>query len=76
MTTSATAGLTIIERLKLRTSYVTSTEAMVILGVTRQTLCRWVTEGRIPAVRIGPSNKFDPAHLADWLEERQIGVAA
>jgi excisionase family DNA binding protein len=71
-----TGSTTIIEQLRTRRGYVTSTEAMAILGVTRQTLCRWVAEGRIPAVRIGPSNKFDPAHLADWLEERQIGVAA
>jgi excisionase family DNA binding protein len=67
---------TIIDSLRARKGYLTSTEAMAILGVTRQTLCRWVIEGRIAAVRIGPSNKFDPHHLADWLEERQLGVAA
>jgi excisionase family DNA binding protein len=67
---------TIIDQLRSRKGYVTSTETLAILGVARQTLCRWVAEGRITAVRIGPSNKFDPAHLADWLEARQIGVAA
>jgi excisionase family DNA binding protein len=54
----------------------TLTEAMSILDCTPQTLCRWVNEGRIPATRIGRSNKFDPAHLADWLEARQIGPDA
>lgn len=61
----------IIETLRARKGYVSSTEAMSILGVTRQTLCRWVAEGRIQAVRIGNSLKFDPSHLAAWLEARR-----
>jgi len=73
---AASTGSTIIDQLRSRQSYVGSTEAMAILGVTRQTLCRWVAEGRITAVRIGNALKFDPQHLADWLEGRQIGLAA
>lgn len=69
-------GTTIIDALRRRKGYVCPTEAMAIVGVTRQTLCRWIAESRIPAVRIGPANKFDPAHVADWLEKRQIGAAA
>lgn len=64
-------GTTIIEALRRRKTYVTSTEAMAILGVTRQTLCRWVAESRIQALRIGNTLKFDPAYLAGWLEARQ-----
>jgi len=64
---------TIIDDLRRRRGYVSSTETMAILGVTRQTLCRWVNAGTITAVRIGKDNKFDPAHLAAWLEQRQIG---
>lgn len=65
---------TIIEALRKRRTYVPSTEAMATLGVTRQTLCRWIAEGRITAVRIGTTWKIDPAHLASWLEERQVGL--
>lgn len=65
---------TIIEQLRQRRGYVSSTATMAILGVTRQTLCRWVNAGTIPAVRIGKDNKFDPAHLVAWLEARQIGA--
>ena len=65
--------MTIIETLRSRKGYVSSTEAMEMLGCTRQTLCRWVNEGRISATRIGPTNKFDPHHLADWLTERTTG---
>lgn len=67
---------TIIDQLRARKGYVTSTETMSILGVTRQTLCRWVAEGRITAIRIGSAYKFDPVYLAAWLEVRQIGAAA
>ena len=48
---------TIIETLKRSKTYVSSTETMRILGVTRQTLCRWVNTGKIIAVRIGKDNK-------------------
>lgn len=65
---------TVIDQLRQRKGYVSSTETMSILGVPRQTLCRWIAEGRIIAVRIGTSWKIDPAHLAAWLEDRQVGV--
>lgn len=51
----------------------TTTEVMGILGVTKNALCHWVRSGRIPAMRIGKDNKFDPANLARWLERRTIG---
>jgi excisionase family DNA binding protein len=70
--TPTTAPSMIIDSLKRRRGYVSSTESMAMLGVTRQTLWRWVTEGKIPAVRIGTGNKFDPAHVAAWLQERQV----
>jgi excisionase family DNA binding protein len=71
-----TEKTTIIDRLRARKGYISSTETMGILGVTRQTLCRWVTEGRIQAVRIGNALKFDPLHLVAFLEERLVGRAA
>jgi excisionase family DNA binding protein len=61
---------TIIDQLKGRKSYLTSTEVMEITGVTRQTLCTWVQRGVIQAVRIGKGNAFDPGTLAAWLEAR------
>jgi excisionase family DNA binding protein len=63
---------TIIGRLRHRTSYLSSTEVMEILGVTRNTLCAWVRSNAIPAVRVGKDNKFDPLQLAAWLEERRV----
>lgn len=63
---------TIVERLKKRESYLTSTEVMAITGVTRQTLCAWAQRGVIQAVRIGKGNVFDPVALAAWLEARTL----
>jgi excisionase family DNA binding protein len=65
-------GDTIIDRLKQRGSYLTTTEVMAIIGVTRATLCGWVRSGLISAVRIGKDNKFDPSTVARWLEARQV----
>jgi excisionase family DNA binding protein len=61
----------IVAQLKLRHSLISSTEVMEILGVSRNTLCAWVRTHKIPAVRIGKDNKFDPIVLAQWIEERQ-----
>ena len=63
----------IVEQLKLRHSLVPPTEVMEILGVSRNTLCAWVTSQKIAAVRIGKDNKFDPIVLAQWIEERTTG---
>jgi excisionase family DNA binding protein len=45
---------------------------MSMLGVSRNTLCRWVRTGKLPALRLGKDNRFDPAVLADWLEAHQM----
>jgi excisionase family DNA binding protein len=66
----------IVARLKLRTSYLSSTEVMEILRRSRKTLCAWVKAGDIPAVRVGRDNKFDPWELALWIEARQLGQRA
>jgi Helix-turn-helix domain len=64
---------TIIAKLKLRTSYLTTTEVMEIIPRTRKTLCAMVKAGDIPAIRCGRDNMFEPWHLALWLEDRQLG---
>jgi hypothetical protein len=44
---------------------------MEILGISRNTLCAWVSRQRIPALRIGKDNKFDPRELSHSLAERK-----
>jgi excisionase family DNA binding protein len=67
-----TSQLTIIEQLATRKTYVSSTDAISILGITRQTFCHWVREGKLKATRIGNAYKIDRAHLAAWLSARQV----
>lgn len=62
---------TIIEWLLRRTSYIPATEALEILGVTRNTFCAWIRRGKLPAFRIGNSYKLDPRELAMWLQKRR-----
>lgn len=62
----------IIERLRQRTGFISSTEALGILGTTRKTLCAWVRRGTIHAYRIGSAYAFDPAELAEWIEARRV----
>jgi excisionase family DNA binding protein len=69
---NGTSQLTIIEQLTTRKTYVPSTEAISILGITRQTFCLWVREGKLKAIRIGNAYKIDPADLAAWLSARQL----
>ena len=62
----------IVAKLKLRTSYLYTTEVMGILRLSRKTLCAWVKAGDIPAVRVGRDNMFDPWELALWIEARRL----
>jgi hypothetical protein len=66
----------IVAKLKLRKSYLYTTEVMGILRRSRNTLCAWVKAGDIPAVRVGRNNMFDPWELALWIEARQLGQQA
>lgn len=60
----------LIEELRGRESYLTTTEVMQLLRCERNTLCRWVRNARIPAIRSGNGYLFDPRLLADWLSQR------
>jgi hypothetical protein len=46
----------IVDKLKLRTSYLNISEVMEILRRSRKTLCAWVQAGDIPAIRRGRDN--------------------
>ena len=72
MNTSESQQLSLIDQLRTRRSYLRTTEVMELLGVTRATLCGWVRDGIIGAVRIGKENKFDPSVVAQWLTDRSI----
>jgi hypothetical protein len=63
---------TIIEQLDARKTYVGSTEAIGILGITRQTFCLWVRKGKLAALRIGNAYMIDPSVLAAFLRARQV----
>jgi excisionase family DNA binding protein len=65
---------TIIEQLEVRKSYVRSTEAISILGITRQTFCLWVRSGKLTALRIGNAYMVDPADLTTFLRARLVGA--
>jgi hypothetical protein len=63
---------TIIEQLTVRKSYVTSTECLDMLRITRQTFCLWVRQGKLAAIRLGNAYVVDPAILAAFLRARQL----
>jgi excisionase family DNA binding protein len=41
-----------------------------LLNSSPKSLYAWVKQGRLPAVRLGASVKFDPFVIAGWLQER------
>jgi excisionase family DNA binding protein len=63
---------TIIDQLDARNGYVSSTEAITILGISRQTFCLWVRSRKLTALRIGNAYMIDPAHLAAFLRARLV----
>lgn len=71
MPTSHETAPTIIEQLAARKTYVCSTEAIQILGITRQTFCLWVREGKLTTIKIGNAYMVDPVYLSGWLRARE-----
>lgn len=45
---------------------------MGVLGVSRNTLCRWVREGKLVAIKVGKNYRFDGSVVADWIESHQM----
>lgn len=73
MTTShETSEPSIIEQLAVRKTYISSTECLNILGITRQTFCLWVRDGKLKACRIGNGYAVDPVYLSAWLRAREV----
>ena len=46
----------------------TVAEVAVLLAVSKRTVRRLVTRGRLPCVRVGSQVRFSPAILARWAE--------
>jgi hypothetical protein len=63
---------TIIQQLSIRKTYVTSTECLDILRITRQTFCLWVRQGKLAAIRLGNTYVVDPVVLSSFLRARQV----
>ena len=63
---------TIINELKNRKTFIKTKELISILDLTKNTLCKYVREGKIAAVRIGNGNGFDPMAVVAYLEAREL----
>jgi excisionase family DNA binding protein len=68
--------MNLIDQLRERKTFLSTTEVMDLLRVTRNTLCQWVREGRVTAIRVGNAYLFDPCFIAEWLSLRQTGNPA
>jgi excisionase family DNA binding protein len=64
---------TIVEQLSVRTTFLTGSEIMALVGISRPVLCRWVRSGRLPgAFKLGKNYRFDPATIAAWIAARHM----
>jgi excisionase family DNA binding protein len=53
--------------------YMTVEEVTQYLSVTRDTLYRWLRDGRVPGHRVGRTWRFDKSELDEWVKS---GAAA
>ena len=45
--------------------------AAKVLGIKTITVYKWVSERKIPFVKVGGALRFSPVALHDWLRERE-----
>jgi len=50
----------------------TAREAADLLRIHLVTLYSWVSEGKIPSIKLGRKRLFDPAELKRWLETQTV----
>lgn len=58
--------------MKLKDSYYTITEASKELGISRQTISRWITTGKIVAETVGREKLIKKDFLKDLLADKRI----
>jgi len=47
-------------------------ELSQMIDVRRDTLYRWVSQRRIPYVKVGRSTKFDSDTINEWIKEASV----
>ena len=47
-------------------------ELSQMIDITRDTIYRWVSQRRIPFVKIGRSTKFDIDAIDEWIKEASV----
>lgn len=63
-------------RLIFGIEYITTQNAAKILGVTPQSVARWVLQGELTGTKIGKNWFFTETNLKDFLAEKtKIGIA-
>ncbi len=52
--------------------YVSPRDVASRLGVSRETVLRWVRQGILPAIKIGQTIRISRARLDRWLTEQEV----
>jgi excisionase family DNA binding protein len=60
-----------MEALSVEEELVEPEEAAKILSVKTITVYKWVSERKIPFIKVGGALRFRPAALREWLRERE-----
>jgi len=53
--------------------FITLSEAMNLLSLSRQTINRFIIRGEIPNYKVGKRRLFDPEELVEWVKSHRDG---
>jgi excisionase family DNA binding protein len=51
--------------------FITLSEAMNLLSLSRQTINRFIVRGEIPNYKVGKRRLFDPEELVEWVKSHK-----
>ena len=63
----------IIAHIRSRRKAWTAAELSEVIGLSQKHILKMAKAQRIPSYRLGGSVRFDPASVANWLENRSVG---
>jgi hypothetical protein len=71
---SGTGGLDIPARLRQRDNAMSAQELAAVLSCTPSNVLKKAKKGRIPSFRLDGLIRFDPVHIADWLQANSVAA--
>jgi excisionase family DNA binding protein len=62
--------------MEVKKRFLTAKEIALYLGLSEDTIRKWVVRGKIPHSKFGKSLRFDLQKIEPWIEKREVELTS